>query len=331
MIAFGDGAKVIRFPKVPIPGSLRLSVNLIIVALLGLYFASGFYTVGPDELGVVRRFGKHVASTGPGFHYRLPYPIETVVKPKVTEVKRVEIGFRTVSSGPPARYDDRPEESTMLTGDENIVNAEMIVQYRIADAPKALFKISEPEMIIRDAAEAALRQVVGSRTIDEVLTEGKQQIQDDTKRLVQRILDTYDSGLLVVAVQLQDVHPPEAVQDAFKDVASAKEDKSKLINEAQGYRNDIIPRARGEAEKMLRDAEAYKAERVTKAEGDAAKFRSMLAEYQKGKTVTRTRMYLEAMEEILPNVELYIIDDKAGSGIIPYLPLNSLKEGGTAR
>lgn len=323
--------KVVRFPRVAIPGSLRLSVNLILVVLLGLYFASGLYTVGPDELGVVRRFGKHVASTGPGFHYRLPYPIETVVTPKVTEVKRVEIGFRTVSSGSPAKYANQPEESTMLTGDENIVNAEMIVQYRIADAPKALFKISDPELIIRDAAEAALRQVVGSRTIDEVLTEGKQQIQDETKKLVQRILDSYESGLLAVAVQLQDVHPPEAVQDAFKDVASAKEDKSKLINEAQGYRNDIIPKARGEAEKMLRDSEAFKAERVTKAEGDAAKFGSILAEYQKGKNVTRTRMYLEAMEEILPNVELYIIDDKSSSGIIPYLPLNSLKEGGAAR
>ncbi|MDP2945006.1 MAG: FtsH protease activity modulator HflK, partial [Atribacterota bacterium] len=267
------------------------------------------------------RFGKFVRIESPGLNYHLPYPIETVVTPAVTRVKRVEIGFRTISSGPPARYQKFPAEALMLTGDENIVSAEAIVQYKIKDPISYLFNIILPEETVKSAAEAALRQVIGERKIDEALTIGKYEIQEETKKLLQDLLDSYESGIFVVAVQLQDVNPPKEVQDAFKDVASAKEDKSKYINEAQGYKNDLIPKARGEAVKMTKEAEGYKIERIKKAEGDVAKFNSILTEYKKGEYITQARLYLETMEEILPNINKVIVDLKENQSLINLLPL----------
>ncbi len=209
----------------------------------------------------------------------------------------------------------------MLTGDENIVSAEAIVQYKIKDPVSYLFNIILPEETVRNAAEAALRQVIGERKIDEALTVGKYEIQEETKKALQILLDSYESGILVVAVQLQDVNPPKEVQDAFKDVASAKEDKSKYINQAQGYRNDLIPKARGEAVKMTKEAEGYKIERIKKAEGDVAKFNSILTEYKKGEYITQARLYLETMEEILPNMNKVIVDLEENQSLINILPL----------
>jgi len=289
---------------------------------IGLVFwlLTGTYVVGPDEVGVVQTFGKHTSITQSGLNYHWPYPIETVQTPKVTEVKRVEIGFRTMGNN---QYRAIEKESLMLTGDENIVDAELIVQYKIKDAASYLFNFVKPVLTVREAAEASLRTVIGKHKIDEALTSGKFLIQEETKDLLQSILDKYGSGILVVAVQLQDVSPPKQVRAAFKDVASAKEDKNRMINQAEGYRNDIIPKARGEAQAMISEAEGFREARVSRAEGEVARFNSMLVEYKKAKTVTRTRLYLETMEEILPNINKYIIPGGDGGNLLNLLNLNN--------
>jgi len=285
---------------------------VIIVVLLWAF--SGFYIVDAAQQGVIRRFGSFNRISSPGIHWHIPFPVEVVDKPKVKQVKRAEIGFRTVDPGPPARYADRKNESLMLTGNLNIVDADMIVQYRILDPVKYLFNVRDLDNTVRIAAEAALRQVIGQREIDEALTTGKGLIQSDAKDQLQNILDTYESGITVVQVQLQDVHPPDAVIDAFKDVASAKEDQHKMVNQAQGYQNDVIPRTRGEAGKMVKAAEAWAFERTTKADGDAQKFINILKQYNKAKNVTRKRIFLETMEEILPGVQKYVLkSDKNGN------------------
>ncbi|MBT5441087.1 MAG: FtsH protease activity modulator HflK, partial [Candidatus Marinimicrobia bacterium] len=229
----------------------------------------------------------------------------------VTEVKRVEIGFRTVGKN---QYQTIERESLMLTGDENIVDAEMIVQYKIKDPVAYTFNFIKPELTVREASEASLRTVVGRHNIDEALTSGKFMIQEEAKELIQNILDKYNTGILIVAVQLQDVSPPSQVIAAFKDVASAKEDKNRMINQAEGYRNDVIPKARGEGQAMIREAEGYKEARIARAEGDVFKFNAVLKEYRKAKGVTETRMYLETIEEILQNKEKILVPDGEGGG-----------------
>jgi len=285
-----------------------------VTVLVLLWLVTGLYIVGADQQGVIRTFGKFSRIASPGIHWRFPWPIEQLDRPRVTQVKRVEIGFRTVDFGPPAKYIDKPNESIMLTGNLNIIDCDMIVQYRINDARKYLFMVADLEETVRLCSEAALRQVIGKYDIDEALTTGKAQIQDETKALLQSILDRYHCGISIVAVQLQEVHPPAAVRDAFKDVASAKEDQNRMVNLAQGYRNDLIPRTRGEAAQVVKEAEAWAAERIAKAEGDASKFTQILREYQRAKEVTRKRMLLETMEQILPGLRKYIMkSDKDGS------------------
>jgi membrane protease subunit HflK len=301
--------------KVPL---LTMGALPILGIALVLWLLTGIYVVGPDEVGVVQTFGKYSRASQSGLNYHFPYPIETVKTPKVTEVKRIEIGFRSVGKN---QYQTVERESLMLTGDENIVDAEMIVQYKIKDPEAYLFNFIKPELTVREASEASLRTVVGRHNIDEALTSGKFMIQEETKDLVQSILDKYNTGILVVAVQLQDVSPPQQVIAAFKDVASAKEDKNKMVNQAEGYRNDIIPKARGEAQSMIREAEGYKKARIARAEGDVAKFSAVLKEYRKAKGVTETRMYLETMEEILPKIEKIIIPDAKSGNLINLLNL----------
>ena len=310
-----------KIPKIPFNKKL---IGGFLVIILILYFATGIFIVAPDEQGVVRRFGKFTRLESPGLNYHLPFPFESVVTPQVTQVKRLEIGFRTISSGSTLRYQDVPDEALMLTGDENIVSADAIVQYKIKDPVQYLFNIILPEQTVKNAAEAALRQIIGERKIDEALTVGKYEIQEETMKLLQSLLDSYRAGILVVAVQLQDVNPPKEVQAAFKDVASAKEDKSKFINQAQGYKNDVIPKSRGEAVKITKEAEAYKIERIKKAEGQVAKFNKILEEYQTGKYVTQTRIYLETMEEILPNMNKVIVDLENNQSLVNLLPLDSI-------
>ncbi len=298
-VMFGD-------QEVEIP-EFNFKIIPLLVAALALWLFTGVYMVGPDEVGVVRTFGEYTRVAQSGLNYHFPYPIEQVNTPAVTEVKRIEIGFRTLRNG---QYRTVEKESLMLTGDENIVDAEMIVQYKIKDPEAYLFKIVEPELTVREAAEASLRTVVGRNKIDETLTTGKFQIQEGTKTQLQLILDKYESGIHVVAVQLQDVSPPKEVIGAFKDVASAKEDKNRMVNQAEGYRNDIIPKARGEAEAMIRDAEGFRESRIKRSEGDAAKFTTILKEYRKAKSITQKRLYLETMERVLPGIEKIIVPDK---------------------
>ena len=297
----------------------------VVLAALAIWLLTGTYMVGPDEVGVVRTFGEHTRVAQSGLNWHFPVPIETVNTPKVTEVKRVEIGFRTLRNG---QYRTVEKESLMLTGDENIVDAEMIVQYKIKDPVAYLFNIVEPELTVREAAEASLRTVVGRNKIDETLTTGKFTIQEETKFQLQSILDLYESGIHVVAVQLQDVSPPKEVIGAFKDVASAKEDKNRMVNQAEGYRNDVIPKARGEAEAMIRAAEGFRESRIKRAEGDAAKFTTILQEYRKAKSITEKRLYLETMEKVLPGIEKIIIPDKDSGNILNLLNLNRGTEKG---
>ena len=315
-IMFGD-------QEVEIP-EFNFKIIPLLVAALALWLFTGVYMVGPDEVGVVRTFGEYTRVAQSGLNYHFPYPIEQVNTPAVTEVKRIEIGFRTLRNG---QYRTVEKESLMLTGDENIVDAEMIVQYKIKDPVAYLFKIVEPELTVREAAEASLRTVVGRNKIDETLTTGKFQIQEGTKTQLQLILDKYESGIHVVAVQLQDVSPPKEVIGAFKDVASAKEDKNRMVNQAEGYRNDIIPKARGEAEAMIRDAEGFRESRIKRSEGDAAKFTTILKEYRKAKSITQKRLYLETMEKVLPNIEKIIIPDKDSGNMLNLLNLNPGKGG----
>jgi len=300
---------------------LTLGIFPIVGIALIFWLFTGVYTVGPDEVGVVQRFGKYIRMAQSGLNYHMPFPIETVKTPKVTEVKRIEIGFRTIGKN---QYRTVERESLMLTGDENIVDAELIVQYKIKEPINYLFNFVGPELTMREASEASLRTVVGRHNIDEALTSGKLMIQEETKELLQSILDKYETGVQVVAVQLQDVSPPKQVIDSFKDVASAKEDKNRMINEAEGYRNNVIPKARGEAQAMIREAEGFREARISRAEGDVAKFKAILKEYSKAKDVTRKRLYLEAMDEILPGLEKYIVPSGEDGNL-----LNLLNLGGT--
>ena len=304
--------------EVEIP-DFNFKITPVLIGLLVVWLLTGVYIVGPDEVGIIRTFGEHTRVTQSGLNWKFPSPIETANTPKVTEVKRIEIGFRSLKNG---QYRTVEKESLMLTGDENIVDAEMIVQYKIKDPVSYLFKIVQPELTVREAAEASLRTVVGRNSIDETLTTGKFTIQEETKLQLQSILDNYESGIHVVAVQLQDVSPPKEVIGAFKDVASAKEDKNRMINQAEGYRNDVIPKARGEAEAMIRDAEGFKESRIKRAEGDAAKFTTILKEYKKAKSITEKRLYLETMEKVLPGIEKIIIPDKDSGNMLNLLNLN---------
>ena len=315
---------IIGDQEVEIP-EFNFRIAPVLLVLIIIWLLTGVYIVGPDEVGVIRTFGKLTRVTQSGLNWKFPSPIEIANTPKVTEVKRIEIGFRSLKNG---QYRTVEKESLMLTGDENIVDAEMIVQYKIKDPVEYLFKIVAPELTVREAAEASLRTVVGRNKIDETLTTGKFTIQEETKIQLQTILDKYQSGIHVVAVQLQDVSPPKEVIGAFKDVASAKEDKNRMVNQAEGYRNDVIPKARGEAEAMIRDAEGFMESRIKRAEGDAIKFTTILKEYNKAKSITEKRLYLETMEKVLPGIEKIIVPDKNSGNMLNLLNLNPGNKNG---
>lgn len=305
--------------------SLAPMIKWIIPVLIIIYLASGIYIVGPDEQGVVRRFGKANRVTSPGPHYALPRPFEQVNKVKVTAVKRLELGFRTIPRSSPPRYRFYPEESLMLTGDEQIVDAQLIVQYQVSNPQDYLFNVrglTTRSGALRDAAEVALRHVVGQGPIDDVLIKEKLQIEIDIRELLQQILENYKSGLRITEVKLQTVKPPKEVEAAFSDVVSAKEDKDRYVKEAEGFRAGIIPKARGEAQRNIRRAEGYKEQRVKRAQGDADRFLSILREYEKAKDVTRKRMYLETMEKVMPGIRKFIIDSDTGGNLLQLLPLD---------
>lgn len=300
-------------------------IFLLGLLLLVVWLGTGIYTVRPDEQGVVLRFGKWVETTAPGLNYHLPAPIEAVLTPKVTAINRVDIGF--VGGSGSTHSGDYSHERSMLTGDENIVAVEFSVFWRINDAGKFLFNIDQQEETMKSAAESVMREIIGQTPIQSALTAGRQKIEEDTRAHLQKVLNSYGAGVEVTEVKLSKVDPPESVIGAFRDVQAAEADKQRYQNEAQAYQNDIVPRARGDASKITLDAQAYKDQVIAKAQGEASRFKAVYAEYKQSKDVTRRRMYLETMENILQGMNKMIIDKKAGgAGVVPYLPLNELQK-----
>ena len=306
-----------------------LPIILVVSILIVIWGLSGLYRVLPDEQGVVLRFGKFTSTTQPGLNYHIPYPVETVLTPKVTKVNRMDIGFRSerdTGFGSSTGVADVPEESLMLTGDENIVNIDFSVFWVIKDAGKFLFKIQDPASTVKAAAETAMREVIAKSKLQSILTEGRSLIEIETQEIAQSLLDEYESGIQITQVQTQKADPPDQVIDAFRDVQAARADMERSKNEAEAYRNDVIPRARGEAAKILQAAEAYKKQVVAQAEGEASRFISIYNEYALAKVVTQERMYLETMEKVLADIDKVIIDKNVSSGVVPYLPLPELKK-----
>ena len=296
-------------------GAFALFVfGLFFAALIG-WLATGFYTVSPGQQGAVRLLGRFVGTSEPGLHWFWPSPVGTRDIVAVDEVRSLEVGVR---GNTPVL-----DESLMITGDENIVDAQLQVQYDITDIERFLFRVKDPAGVtIKDAAETALRQVVGARIIDDVLTTEKDLVQIETQNKLQDLMETYQTGIRIREVKLLNVKPPVQVQDAFDDVVRALEDKQQAINLAEAYQADVVPKARGEAARLTEEANAFKAERVNLATGEADKFRSILEEFRLSEEVTRQRLYLEAMEEVLPGVTKFIVDSENGGNLLQFLQLN---------
>jgi membrane protease subunit HflK len=317
--------------KSVLPGSGNLGGRggiIVVLALVVVWMLSGFYRVEPDEQGVVLRFGKFVQLTQPGLNYHWPWPVETALTPKVTRVNRIDIGMRTIED--PRRGSalrDVPEESLMLTGDENIVDVDFAVFWVIKDAANYLFNVQYPEGTIKAVAESVMREVIGRNQIQPILTGARQNIEVAVQDLMQKTLDEYGAGVLITQVQLQKVDPPAQVIDAFRDVQAARADAERLQNEAQAYANRVVPEARGRVAQILQAAEAYREQTVVEARGQADRFLKIYEEYRKAPDVTRRRMYLETMERVLGGTDKIIIDPNTaqrGAGVVPYLPLGEL-------
>ncbi len=308
--------------KVPGSGAPKRMIIFGLIILLGIWAATGFYRVNPQQQGVVLRFGEWIRTTGPGLHYHLPFPIEQVMTPDVTRDNRLEIGFRDVA-GSSATRRDITDESLMITGDENIVDIDFVVFWRIADAGAYLFNLAEPDQTIKVAAEAVMREIIGQTAIQTALTEGRQSVQVAVRQKLQELLDEYKSGVRVREVQLLAVDPPSDVIDAFNDVQRARQDRDRLKNQAEAFRNDIVPRARGQAAQLVAEAEAYREEVMNRAKGDASRFDQVFTAYEADKAVTRERIYIETIEEVFGNIEKIIIDED-GQSVVPYLPLKEL-------
>jgi membrane protease subunit HflK len=305
-------------------------IMLLVLIAIAIWLASGFYRVQPDEQGIVLRFGKWIKTTQPGLNYHLPGPFETVMKPKVTRVNRSEVGFRSQADGSTGRGSvgkSLPDESLMLTGDENIIDINFTVQWVIKDAGQYLFNVREPERTVKDIAESAMREVIGKSNLQNALAEGRLAIADQAMELTQRILDSYNAGIQISQIQLQKIDPPAAVIDAFRDVQAARADQERAKNEAEAYRNDILPRAKGEAERLLQEAAAYREEVVARATGETQRFLAVYEQYRLAEDVTRKRLYLETMEKILSGMNKIVIDAgvPGAQGVVPYLPLPELK------
>lgn len=304
---------------------------LIGIAIVGLWLLTGFYRVQPGEQGVTLLFGKWVGTTGPGLNYFLPAPIGEVIKPNVERTNQIEVGYRGAGTVASNGSRDVPEESLMLTGDQNIIDIDYVVQWRISDAGAYLFNVRDPENTIKLASESAMREVIGKTNLEEALTVGRVRVEEQTRVLLQEIMDGYESGIFIAEVKMQKVDPPRDVIDAFNDVQRARQDRDRSQNEALAYRNDIIPRAKGEAERQVLQARAYK-DRVTKeAEGEAERFNSIYDSFLTAKDVTTRRLYLETMQEILSKSDKVIMEQGAqGSGVVPYLPLPEVQKRANA-
>lgn len=324
----GGNFKNILPPETP---PLKVAV-LAILALIALWIASGFYFVQPNEQGVVLSFGKYTRTDEtPGLKYILPWPFQSVTIVDVTSERRVQIGFQdTQSQSPNSGSTQITDESLMLTGDENIIDINFVVLWRISDARNYLFSLRDQEETLRLVSSSAMREIIGNTKIQSALTEGRTKIQSDARALMQKILDEYKAGVTINNVQLQKVDPPEAVVDAFNEVQRARQESEREKNLAEAYRNSILPVARGEAAKLRQEAEAYKQEVINRATGDAARFDSVLSSYRQGPGVTSQRMYLETIEDVLSNARTVVIGAGAGSNILPYLPLDSVPRSAKA-
>ena len=302
-------------------------LGLIVVVALVIWLATGFYIVNQGERGVVLRFGKQAEITDAGLRWHLPFPLETVEKVNVEKVSTIEIGYRSnPRSGGKSKV---PKEALMLTEDENIIDIEFAVQYKIKDAADFLFNVRDPENTIAQATESAVREVVGKSTLDFALTEGRDQVSRSSRELLQQILDRYKTGVHIVTVETQKAQPPDEVKPAFDDAVKAREDEQRLINEAEAYANDVIPRARGGAARLMQEAEGYKASVIARADGDTRRFSQIANEYARAPNVTRERLYLETMEQVLSSTTTIFIDQKAGNNLL-YLPLDKLIPMGEA-
>lgn len=308
--------------KQALPGGGKGVSILLLILVIG-WIASGLYRVEPNEQGVVLQFGKRTELTGPGLHWHLPYPIETVEVRGVTDEKTISIGSRVSNS----RRADR-DESLMLTQDENIVDVRFNVVWRIKDIGDYLFQLQDPDGTIKSVAESVMRELVGQNQITPIITTARGSIEEDALARIQTTLDEYQAGITVLRVQIIESEAPDEVKDAFLDVQRAEADQQRSRNEATRYANERIPAAQGQAEKLIQEAEAYRAQTVARAEGEAARFLSVYNEYVRAKDVTKKRIYLEAMEEILAGMDKIILDGDGGSGVVPYLPLNELNKRG---
>lgn len=301
---------------------IALGVLVLLAALTAVFSCT--FVVEPDETGVVTRFGAYHRKEDPGLHFKWPWGMENVQLVKTRKVLNEEFGFRTAHAGVRTQYDPREfdAESLMLSGDLNIADVEWDVQFRVSDPEKFLFHVRNAVGTLRDASESVMREVVGDRSVTEVLTEGRAEINAEVARRLQELLDRYECGLSIVLVKLQDVNPPEAVKPAFNEVNQAKQEKEETINHALQEYNRVVPRARGEAAQQIAEAEGYRIERVNRAQGDARRFLSILEQYRKAPEVTRQRLYLETMRRVLPSVERKIVSDEAlGGGLLPLLHL----------
>ena len=303
-------------------GAGAMGAGLIVAILLVVWLLSGFYIVTEGQRGIVLRFGQYTSVTMPGWAWHWPYPIEEVRTVDVDSRRIIRVGYGVGAGG---RSQDILSEGLMLTQDENIVNFQLAVQWQVSDPARYLFTLLEPEDTLKQLTESALREVVGKRTMDFVLTEGRAEVVEATRALIQQTLDNYQAGIRVVEVAIQDVQPPEQVQDAFADVIRAREDEQRLINEARAYRNQVLPQAAGEAARALEEAEGYKARVIAEAQGETARFLSLLGEYKRAPEVTRERLYLETIEAVLSNSSKALIDVEGGQPLM-YLPLDKMLE-----
>jgi modulator of FtsH protease HflK len=308
-------------------GSNRKAWVLIPLALVVIWLASGFYRVQPAEQGVVLRFGAWDRTTQPGLNWHFPTPIESVLTPQVTRVNRVEVGFRSGAEAAGAGANrDVPDESLILTGDENIVDINFVLLWQIKDAGEFLFNIRDPDQTVKAVAESVMREIIGETPFAEATTEGRGRIEVQAREEMQATFDEYGAGILVNQVQLQKVDPPGEVIDAFRDVQRAQADRERAQNEAETFANDILPRARGEAERLVQEAQAYRQEVVADAEGDAQRFLAVYNAYAKAPDVTTRRIYIETMEQVLRDMNKVVIDNpNGGPGVVPYLPLPELE------
>jgi len=310
------------FPGYPSKKWIGLGIVGIIIIII---LVSTFYSVGPEEEGIIKRFGRYTRTTGPGLHFKIPF-VETATKVKVRHIFKEEFGFRTLKAGIRTIYSSSgyDEESLMLTGDLNVAVVEWIVQYKVRDPVAFLFNVREQRETIRAISEASMRQIIGDRSIDEVLTVGRIEAGQKAQEKLQSILDSYQTGIQIVTIKLKDVNPPDPVKPSFNEVNEAKQERETTINEAKQAYNKVIPKAKGEAEKTISVAEGYAVNRVNRAEGEANKFLAVWEEYRKSPEVTKKRLYLETLNEVLPKIGKKYILDTEEKGVLPFLPLGEI-------